>query len=99
MTPKQVFAVTKLLAAGSSLEFQEPHKKFTGIVRGEQPISVSLSGGEDVIISPNGKLIYINAEGKYHRHGKPAVVYPNGDVEFWEDDEFISGVASGEIYL
>mgnify|MGYP003990866121 CR=1 FL=1 len=100
MTPKQALAVTKLLASGHTCEFQEAHKKFIVFVpAANRPISVSLSSGEDVIISPDGKLIYINAEGKYHRVGKPAVVYPNGDVEFWEDDMFVRGVASGEIYF
>jgi len=100
MNAKQTLAVTKLLNAAGTLEFQELHKKFVDFVPGPQTcVSVSLSSGEDIIIPTNGKLIYINAEGKYHRVGKPAVVYPNGDVEFWEDDTFIRGLSGKEVFF
>ena len=99
MNAMQALAVTKLLNTGNTLEFQELHKKFVDFVPGPQTcVSISLSNGEVVIIPTNGKLIYINAEGKYHRVGKPAVVYPNGDVEFWENDMFI-GTVGEEVYF
>ena len=88
-----------VIITGNTLEFQELHKKFVDFVPGAQTcVSVSLSNGEDVIIPTYGKLIYINAEGKYHRVGKPAVIYPDGDVEYWENDTFL-GTVGEEMYF
>ena len=29
---------------------------------------------------------------KYHRKGKPSVIYPDGTLEYWENDELVKEI-------
>ena len=42
-------------------------------------------------VSSGGTIFWETSDGRWHRDGnKPAIIRPNGTIEFWVNDHFVT---------
>lgn len=85
--PVQARKLLELRAASRKARLDQQGKKAENIVRLASPEEKSTEGFSKVLHMDNGIVEYWNDQYQIHRVSGPAIIYPNGTLEYHQNDE------------